>query len=352
MSTKKLEYTIPVEIPDLKFYNHGGAFELESGHQLPELTIAYHTYGQLNEKKDNVLWICHALTANSHAADWWGNLFAPDKIFNTEKYFIVCANILGSCYGTTCPRSINPETGEAYGLDFPAYTIRDMAKAHFLLFDHLKLNSIAICMGGSCGGHQVMEMAYAQPEKIKKMIMLVTSSKEAPAVIAGHEAQRLAIEADSTWKENRDDAGQAGLRAARGMALLGYRTTSSYNERQKDLDGRTDEFRAASYIQYQGTKLVKRFYTHAYYYLLKALDTHHMGRQRGDLKEVLASVKIPGLIIGINTDILIPTVEQQFIATHMPNVSYEEITSKYGHDGFLIEAEQINSAIQGWLSTL
>jgi homoserine O-acetyltransferase len=288
------------------------------------------------------------LTANSHVADWWSGLYGEGNIFDPGRYFIVCANILGSCYGTTGPRSINPITGQPYGIDFPHFTIRDMANAHELLRRHLGIEAIQLCIGGSCGGHQVLEFAYILPDTIKNIALLVTSARETAWAIAGHEAQRMAIQADHTWKENRDDAGKDGLMAARGMALLGYRTFASYVERQTDEEHKINDLKAASYIQYQGLKLERRFYAHNYWHLTKALDAHHIGRGRGGTAEALSQLKMPALVVSIDSDLLIPTPEQRYLAMHLPKATYQEITSNFGHDGFLIETDQIRKVVENW----
>ena len=179
-------YPVPVDIPDLRFFYSDAPFPLEAGEILPQLTVAYHTYGTLNAAGDNVIWVCHALTANSNVADWWAGLFGLGRLFDPERYYIVCANIIGSCYGSTCARSIHPETGKPYGPDFPVVTIRDMVQAHDLLRKHLQINEIALCVGGSCGGHQVMEFAYLLKERMKKMALLVTSARETAWAIAIH----------------------------------------------------------------------------------------------------------------------------------------------------------------------
>ncbi|MEO1257421.1 MAG: homoserine O-acetyltransferase [Bacteroidota bacterium] len=348
----KTNYTIPVHIEGLQFYHHDKPIALESGAVLPEVTIAYHTYGKLNEEKNNVIWVCHALTANSHVADWWEGLYGSGNVFDPEKYFIVCANVLGSCYGTTCPRSISPKTKEAYGIDFPIVTIRDWVQCHELLRQHLQIGEIELCIGGSCGGHQVMEFAYVLKDKIKSMALLVTSAKETPWAISTHEAQRLAIQADATWRDNVDHAGKNGLKAARGMALLTYRTFRSYKMRQTDTEEKLDDFRAASYIRYQGHKLERRFYAQSYWHMVKTLDTHDMGRGRGGAGQALQQLKMPALIISVNTDMLIPPEEQQFLHAHLSNSTYKEITSEFGHDGFLVETEKIKRAIMEWREKL
>ncbi len=346
---RKEKYSIPIEIENLQFYDYPNSFELESGEVLEELRIAYHTFGKINAAKDNVIWVCHALTANSDVLDWWPGLFGAGHTFDPQKHFIVCANILGSCYGTTGARSINPQTGVAYGLDFPATTIRDLVRVHDLLRAHLGIEQINLCIGGSCGGHQVLEYGVLFPTRIQRMVALVTSARESAWSIAIHEGQRMSLEADPSFYENTDKAGSKGLRAARGNALLNYRTLVSYNASQTDEDLRKDDFRASSYIRYQGLKLEKRFYAHCYYRLLKTLDTHHLGRDRESIESVLQKLKIPILVLAVDTDQLIPSEEQLFLARHLPMSTYKVIQSDFGHDGFLIEAEKIAKAIKEWL---
>ena len=349
---KKTNYTIPISIEGLQFYHHDKTVTLESGATLPEVTIAYHTFGKLNAAKNNVIWVCHALTANSNVADWWEGLYGPGNVFDPEKYFIVCANVLGSCYGSTCPRSISPKTGTAYGVDFPFFTIRDWVKCHDLLQQHLGVGEIALCIGGSCGGHQVMEFAFLQKEKIKSIALLVTSAKETAWAISTHEAQRLAIQADPTWQTDAEDAGKNGLKAARGMALLTYRTFRSYKDWQTDHEEKLDDFRAASYIRYQGQKLERRFSAQCYWHMVKALDTHDIGRGRGGAAAALQQLPMPALVIAVNSDLLIPPEEQRFLNAHLPKSTYREIESEFGHDGFLVETEKIKRAILEWRETL
>ena len=351
LSTKRkaaTTYPIPLEIEGLQFYHHQNALQLEQGGQLPELTIAYHSYGQLNDAGDNVIWVCHALTANSDVADWWPGMLGAGLSLDPEKHFIICANILGSCYGSTGPRSIDPAKGEAYGLDFPAITIRDIVNAHDLLRQHLGINSIKLCIGGSCGGHQVLEYALMNLLPIKQIAILANSARETAWAIAIHEAGRMTLEADPTFFENTDKAGRQGIKGARAVGLLGYRTIEAYIRTQSDEEDLYDGFRAASYIQYQGNKLEKRFYAHCYWHLLKALDTHNIGRHRGGVEQALASLDIPALVIGISSDMLIPVSQQRMMAQHLPQATYREVVSDYGHDGFLIEVEQISGFLEEW----
>lgn len=342
-------YPLPVDINGLQIYHHPSTFPLELGGELPQLSIAYHTYGTLNAAGDNVIWVCHALTANSDVADWWAGLMGAGRVFDPARYFIVCANILGSCYGTTGPRSIDPATGQSYGLDFPRITIRDMAKANDCLRQYLGIAAMELCIGGSCGGYQVLEQALLDRLPIRRMALLVCNARETAWAIAIHEAGRQAMEADPDFYKNTDKAGRKGLRAARAVGLLGYRTLQAYIDTQSDDDDRTDDFRAASYIRYQGIKLERRFYAHCYWHLLKALDTHHIGRGRGAVAEVLAGLDIPTMVISMDSDMLIPPAQQQFLAKYLPRAEYRLIPSRFGHDGFLTETDAINSCVMDWM---
>ena len=338
----------------MNYFQHKLPFILESGDILPELTIAYSTYGTLNADKSNVVWICHALTANSDAAEWWPGVVGAGHVIDPEKYFSVCANILGSFYGTTGPLSINPDTQKPYYNSFPFITIRDMVNAHILLRQHLGIDSIYLLMGGSMGGYQAMEWCIAEPDTIKNLFLLATSATESAWGIATHTAQRLSIEADCTWGSNNEDAGKKGLKAARAIGMLTYRNYGIMVAKQTDSDTeKTDNFKASSYIQYQGDKLIKRFNAYSYWFLTKSMDSHHIGRGRGGKTDViLERFKQKTLIIGITSDILCPLIEQEFLNNHIPSSSLIEIDSNYGHDGFMVESELISHHLQTWLNTL
>ncbi len=334
-----------------RYFNYKQPFELENGGQLPELTIAYHTYGTLNAAKDNVIWICHALTANADAADWWNGLVGEGKALDPGKYFIVCANILGSCYGTTGPLSIDPETSQPYYSRFPGITIRDMVKAHILLRQNLGLEKIHLLAGGSMGGYQALEWSIMESQVIDNLFLLATSAAESAWGVAVHTAQRMAIEADHTWQDYSATAGTAGLKAARAIGMLTYRNYELMVALQTDPEsGKTDNYKAESYIRYQGDKLVKRFNAYTYWLLTKAMDSHNLSRERGgDLESVLKTITQRTLVIGISSDILCPVQEQVFISQHIPEATYVEIHSSYGHDGFLIESERIAANLMPWL---
>lgn len=332
-------------------FHHKQPFTLESGAVLPELHVAYHTYGTLNSTGSNVVWICHALTANADVMDWWKGLIGPGQAIDPEKDFIVCANILGSCYGSSGPLSHNPVTGKPYFHSFPKITIRDMVNAHVLLRKHLGVQQVKLLLGGSMGGYQALEWALLEPAIISRLGLLCTGAAESAWSIAIHTAQRLAIEADNTWQEDSYAAGAKGLKAARAIGMLTYRNYQTFVRTQSDPDNeKTDHFRASSYIEYQGDKLVKRFNAQSYWLLSKAMDSHNISRGRNtDLAGALALITQPSLIVGITSDILCPPEEQLFLSQHIPQATYHEIDSTYGHDGFLIEFEKINRILQDWM---
>lgn len=330
---------------------HQEAFKLEGGALLPGIEIAYTTYGQLNADKSNVVWVCHALTANSDAADWWNGVVGSGHIIDPDNYFIVCANILGSCYGSSGPLSTNTTTGKPYYSSFPLVTIRDMVQAHILLRKHLGIEKIYLLMGGSMGGYQAMEWCVIEKNTIENVLLLATSASESAWGIATHTAQRLSIEADNTWNTAAPDAGAKGLKAARAIGMLTYRNYGIMVQQQTDTDPeKLDGFKASSYINYQGDKLVQRFNAYSYWALTRSMDSHNISRGRGgNLETVLKTIVQRTLIIGISSDILCPLVEQQFLAKHIPHASLIEIDSSYGHDGFMVESKLISQHLAEWL---
>jgi homoserine O-acetyltransferase len=327
------------------FFTHRQPLKLENGQSLPSVDIAYHTYGSLNHEKSNVIWFCHALTANSDVADWWDSLVGEGKTYDAAKYFIVCANIIGSCYGSSGPITTNPQAQKPFFSTFPQVTIRDMVNAHIILRKHLNIEKINTIVGGSMGGYQVLEWVIQEPEVFDRMVLVATSPRESAWGIAIHTAQRLAIEADPTWKEMDQQAGAKGLKAARAIGMLTYRNYEAFVKTQTDEEHKLDNFKASSYIDYQGDKLVKRFNTFSYWILGKAMDSHNIARGRGKMEDVLKSIKTKTTIIGISSDQLCPVAEQKFMSRHIPNSTFTEIDSPYGHDGFLIEGKLIGEAI-------
>ena len=331
-------------------------FHLERGGTLPYLEIAYHTYGTLNEKRTNCIWVCHALTANSDVADWWPHTVVPGGFLDPEKYFIVCANILGSCYGSTGPLSINPQTGEPWYDTFPKLTIRDIAKAHILLADHLKINKIFSLIGSSVGGFQAVEWAVMQPLRFESVVLIATDVYASPWTIAIDETQRMAIFADKSYGTKSPSAAQDGLAAARAIGLLTYRGGKGYNLTQQDKDTEQnivpEYHRACSYQRHQGDKLIKRFDAYSYVTILDTFDTHNVGRGRFGIKNALQSLSCPVLCIAITSDIIFTPEEIRAFSSLIPGAVYKEISSEFGHDGFLVEHALLNSIIKDFFSSL
>ncbi len=343
-----------------KVFHYLFPFELESGNQLDSVEISYHTYGSLNPQKDNVVWVFHALTANSDAADWWSGLVGDNKIFTPKKYFIVCANILGSCLGTSGPLSINRKSGKKYYGKFPQITIRDITRAHILLKQHLGIEKILIGIGGSMGGYQLLEWSILEKNLFSGIILMNTCARETAWAIAIHTAQRLALEADATlFKANGKNNGAKGLKAARAIGMLTYRNYEILKKTQtEENDSVLDNFKASSYINYQGEKLVNRFNAISYWILTKAMDSHNIFRGRINLnfsnrlaeeKKVLKRIKAKTLVIGISSDILCPVAEQKFLARNIPGAKISILDSPFGHDGFLTEGKKISAVIKKWL---
>jgi homoserine O-acetyltransferase len=330
-------------------YIYNDRFGFEGGGSIDGLKIVYHTsekpWREGDERK--VIWICHALTANSDAADWWPELVGDGKFFDTEKYFVVCVNMLGSAYGSSGPASVNPATGEPYYFDFPLVSVRDIVRANSLIRKHLGIQTIDLMIGGSIGGFQSVEWAVMEPETIRNLVLIACSCRTTPWLTAWEESQRMALEADPTFRECASlKGGEAGLKCARSIALISYRSYEGYNLTQSE----TDENclfadRAGSYQRYQGKKLADRFDAYSYYYLAKSVDSNNVGRNRGGCKAALAEIKARTLVIGIDSDRLFPTVEQKYLAENIPGAEYREITSRFGHDGFLLENEQLMEAV-------
>ncbi len=329
-------------------FKYNKVFILESGVSLPSLEIAYHTYGTLNQEKNNVIWVSHALTANSDVFDWWKGLFGDNDFYNPKDYFIVCANNLGSCYGTTGPLSINSDTTQPWFSFFPHITVRDQAKTLEVLRQHLGIEKIHTLIGGSLGGQIAQEWVFEKPTLVENLIIVATNAKHSPWGVAFNESQRLAVKADRTYYSNKEDGGQKGLAAARSIALLSYRNYNTYNSTQQETNlNKSSDFASSSYQRYQGEKLVKRFNAYSYVRLSEAMDSHNVARNRNEaLEHALATVKTKTLVIGISSDILFPVAEQQFLAKHIPNAQYKEIDSFYGHDGFLLETKQLTGVIK------
>ncbi|MFO0321852.1 MAG: homoserine O-acetyltransferase [Bacteroidota bacterium] len=329
-------------------YQYQKKFQLENGASLPHLEINYHTYGTLNSDKSNAVWVIHALTANSDVFDWWPGLFGENDLYNSKDYFIICANNLGSCYGTTGPLSLNPATKEPWFSSFPKISIRDMANTLDVLKDHLGIENIHTIIGGSQGGQIAQEWVLKKPTLTKNLILIATNAAHSPWGIAFNESQRLAIKADQTYFSDSIHGGEKGLLAARSIALLSYRNYNTYQNTQRDENiNEIGNYRASSYQRYQGEKLIKRFNAYSYVVLSEAMDSHQVSRNRNEnIEKTLNNINIPTLIIGVQSDLLFPIEEQKFLAKCIHTSVYKEIDSLFGHDGFLLETKQLTEHIK------
>lgn len=327
-------------------FKYANNFELESGASLSGFQLQYTTLGNLNADKSNVVWVCHALTGSSNFTDWWRELFREGAFFDPEEYFIIAANTLGGCYGSTGPLSLNPETQKSYYHDFPQVTNHDIVRAFDLLRQELGFKSVHTLIGGSLGGQQVLEWAIQKPAVFQHIIPIACNAFHSPWGIAFNESQRMAIETDSTWQENDHQAGINGLKTARAIGMISYRHHQTYFHTQSEKTAdKTDDYRAASYQRYQGQKLASRFNAFTYWHLSKAMDSHHVGRNRNSVESALRKITARTLVVGIDSDILFPIHEQKFLADQIPDATLKIIASRYGHDGFLVEFNQLNEII-------
>jgi len=335
-------------------FNYTQPFTVESGETLPGFHLAYTTHGKLNAAKDNVVWIFHALTANSNPVEWWPGLVGENKFFDPSKYFIICVNKPGSPYGSISPLSNNPLTNLTYYHQFPVFTIRDMIKSFQCLKDHLEIKKVFIGLGGSTGGMQLLEWAIEEPELFEHIVPIATNAILSPWAIAFNASQRMAIEADNSWLEQRHDAGQKGLAAARSIALLSYRHYNGYDitqRRDKSFVPLSEStvYAADNYQRYQGLKLTSRFNVVCYYRLTQSMDSHDVGRNRNGTDAALKTIKARTLVIGISSDVLYPVPEQEYLQKTIPGGQLLIINSDYGHDGFLLEFEIIEAALKSFI---
>lgn len=321
-------------------------FRLECGQELYNINIAYNTYGKLNQERSNVIWVCHALTGDQNVFDWWGGLFGPNKLFDPEDYFIVAVNALGSCYGSTGPSTPRRNQRPAL-LEFPVVSVRDQVAVNELVREHLKVDKVFALIGASFGGQIALEWSIISPNSFQKLVLVASNAKHSAFGVAFNESQRLALRLDPTFGTLH--GGKDGLKAARSIAMLSYRSYKGYNNKLEAENDLSDQLPAITYQQYQGEKLAKRFDAMSYYFLSRTMDSHDVGRGRSGIKKALTKVVAEVLTVGVDTDLLFPTSEQKFIARHVRNGSYAEISSDYGHDGFLVETDQLEEVLNDFL---
>jgi homoserine O-acetyltransferase len=362
------------KIPNLKYFSYKREFKLESGNKLPGFKLAYETYGQLNEERSNAILIFHALSGSSHVyqdnselGGWWDEMVGPGKPFDTEKYFIICANNLGSCYGSTGPSSINPITHKTYRMEFPIITIHDMVKAIKLLIDHLDVKKILTATGGSMGGMEVLDWVVNYPEMTTSVIPIATAAYATTLNIAFNEVQRQAIYSDPYWNKGNYYTGyppDTGLKLAREIGHITYLSEVSMREKfgrtlQHNFDyvfQFTDEFQVESYLQHKGDSFTKRFDANSYLYITKAIDYFDI-RQDGSLTSTLSKVKnVKFLVISFTSDWLYPTTQAKEIVfalkSNSNDVSFVEIDIDYGHDSFLIDCKDLRDIVSNFLKNL
>ena len=365
-----------VERKYFTFANPHNEMILENGSKLGPVTIAYETYGTLTPRKDNVILILHALSGDSHAAGyytekdskpgWWDIMVGPGKGIDTDKYFVICSNMLGSCMGSTGPSSINPKTNRPHGIDFPFVTIGDMVSAQKMLLDHLGIQQILSVIGGSIGGMQVLEWCVRYPEMIKSAVPLATTTRHSALAIAFNEVARQAIMADPKWNNGDYYSGEKpelGLAIARMVGHITYLSDESMRlkfgrrlQNKKDFSFNFDvDFQVESYLRYQGTKFVERFDANSFLYITKASDYYDLEKQHGNDSTVKAFSKtnVKFLVVSFTSDWLYPTYQSKAMVKAMKknelDVSFCEIEAQWGHDAFLLPNERLTSLMKGFL---
>ena len=354
-------------------------FRLESGATLSHVTVAYETYGTLNADKSNAILICHALSGSAHAAGlhdeadakpgWWDDCLGPGKAFDTNRFFVICSNVLGSCYGSSGPPSINPATGRPYGLSFPVVTIGDMVRAQVHLVDHLGIEKLLCVAGGSMGGMQVLEWAANHPERVGAAIPIATTARHSPMLIAFSEVGRQAIYADPAWNQgayyDQPHKPDAGLAVARMVGHITYLSDESMQQKfGRRLQAREKygfefqtEFEVESYLKYNGSKFTERFDANSYLYVTKAMDYFDLTEATGSLTAAFhRSEHLKYLVISFTSDWLYPSYHSKELVRALngvgADVTYLDIESSWGHDAFLLEVETMTNLLGSFLGRL
>ena len=334
--------------PDTRYHRVPGGFRLENGAVLDEVDIAYRTWGDIENAADRAILICHALTGSADVDAWWPGIIGAGRAFDPEHDFIVCANILGSCYGTTGPANLKPCGKERYRADFPRVSVRDMVELQRVLLDALGIGRVELVTGPSLGGMQALEWAASYPERVGSVVPIGVGGRHSAWCIGVSEAQRAAIKADPKFKDGYytlDEPPEDGLAAARMMAVCTYRSWDSFDQRFGRETREEGRYQVQSYLRHQGRKINDRFDANTYITLTHAMHTHDLARGRGSYEQVLASIEQPALVVSVSSDTLYPPQEQELLANRLPNARYEILTSEHGHDGFLIETERLGALI-------
>ncbi|MDH3261463.1 MAG: homoserine O-acetyltransferase [Acidimicrobiia bacterium] len=335
---------------ETEFLDLDGPIDLEYGGRLPNVRLAYRTWGR---PRATATLVCHALTGSADADDWWPDLFGAGRALDPERDYIVCANVLGGCYGTTGPTSRGFGAFEPYGGAFPEVTIRDLVHVQARLIDDLAIDTLDLVIGGSMGAMQVLEWALLYPDRVDAIAPIASGPAQSAWGVALSEAQRQAIKADPNYADGRYPLGAGpagGLAAARSMAMISYRSPHDFAVRFGRRQTESGVYEVQSYLRHQGDKLVDRFDANTYLTLIGAMDSHDVGRGRGSVAEALRQIDQPALVISIGSDGLYPAGEVAEMARHLPNSELIEIDSPHGHDAFLIAAEDVNECVVGFIA--
>ncbi|GGA81863.1 homoserine O-acetyltransferase [Arenimonas soli] len=324
--------------------------ECELGGELPILELAYTTWGQLAPDGGNVVWVMHPLTCNANPQAWWPALVGPGRSIDPQRHFVICANSLGSCYGSSGPTSTNPRTGTQYGREFPLITLRDVIVAFERLREHLGIDRIHLGIGGSYGGQQLLEWMATRPALFEQACVVGADLRQTPWAVALNETQRMALEADPGFASGRAGAGTRGLAAARALAMLSYRSPRAYRVKQSEADDAVAAgHRAASYQRHVGNRFTERFDPLAYWTLTRAMDSHNPARGRSSLREAFAAVAAHTLFIALEDDQLFPPAEIAASLADFPGAELVTIASEYGHDGILAHGDEIARVLARFL---
>jgi homoserine O-acetyltransferase len=333
---------------DTMYLSLPGSFGLANGESIENVSIAYRTWGDISNASERAILICHALTGSADVDSWWPGIIGAGKAFDPEHDFVICANILGSCYGTTGPVTTRPDSHERYRADFPRISVRDMVNLQRVLLDELGIDKLELVTGPSLGGMQALEWAASYPKRVDSIVPIGVGARHSAWCIGVSEAQRAAIEADANWNDGYytdDQPPEKGLAAARMMAVCTYRSWQSFDERfGRDQHG-DGTYQVQSYLRHQGQKINERFDANTYVTLTHAMHTHDLSRGRVELPDVLRQIDQPALVVSVSTDTLYPPHEQALLAQLLPNAGYEVLESMHGHDGFLIETQNLSDMI-------
>ena len=324
---------------------------LESGETIYPWKLAYRTWGRLNRERDNVVVVCHSLTADTNVSEWWGPMKGHKKALDTKKYFIICINALGSPYGSTSPLTFSE--GGLDPTEFPEITVRDVVRSQKMLTDSLGIRGIAAAVGGSLGGMAALEWGIMYPDIVKSVISIGSCAANTPWALGFGEVQRNAITNDPGWNGGKYRGQPPGLGLARKIAMISYRSPVSFAERfGRRLNKDGGNFAVSGYLDYHGKKLLQRFDANCYLSLLRTMDSHDVGRGRGGWVPALERLTMPALMIGMSTDALYPPEEQRKLAAKIENSRYAEIDSGHGHDAFLMEFEKLSDVVESFMGTL